>query len=170
MFIFYFICKKKILYANSVDPEQTRRSVVSDLDLHCLSMPQLWDASTCEPRHDKTNKVSVRPANPQISLGIRPVWSESSLSAWRQLASLATGWAHSEDSDQTGRMPRLIWVFAGRTAILLVLSCRGSYWLVVLLDIEHNTVTRIFCCFILFNVCRACNYKAAEHLSDFEVR
>ena len=32
----------------------------------------------------------------------------------------------SEDFDQTGRMPRLIWVFAGRTLILLVLSCRGS--------------------------------------------
>ena len=38
-----------------------------------------------EPRHDKTNKVSVRPAKTQISLGIRPVWSESSLSAWRTL-------------------------------------------------------------------------------------
>ena len=58
---------------------------------------------------------------------IRPVWSESSLSAWRNLGSLATHWAHSEDSDQTGRMPRLIWVFAGRTLILLVLSCRGSH-------------------------------------------
>ena len=34
--------------------------------------------------------------------------------------------ADSEDSDQTVRMPRLIWVFAGRTVILLVLSCRGS--------------------------------------------
>ena len=33
--------------------------------------------------------------------------------------------ADSEDSDQTGRMPRLIWVFAGRTLILLVLSFRG---------------------------------------------
>ena len=51
---------------------------------------------------------------------------QSSLSAWRKLGSLATHWAHSEDSDQTGRMPRLIWVFAGRTAILFVLSCRGS--------------------------------------------
>ena len=28
-----------------------------------------------EPRHDKTNKVTVRPAKAQISLGIRPVWS-----------------------------------------------------------------------------------------------
>ena len=61
-----------------------------------------------------------------ISLGIRLVWSGFSLSAWRKLGSLATQWAHSEDSDQTGRMPRLIWVFAGRTAILLVLSCRSS--------------------------------------------
>ena len=40
---------------------------------------------------------------------------QSSLSAWRKLGSLATHWAHSEDSDKTGRMPRLIWVFAGRT-------------------------------------------------------
>ena len=57
----------------------------------------------------------VRLAKTQISFGIRPDWSESSLSAWRKLGSLATHWAHSEDSDQTGRMPRLIWVFAGRT-------------------------------------------------------
>ena len=56
-----------------------------------------------------------------------PVCSESSLSARRKLRSLATYWTHSEDSDQTGRMPRLIWVFAVRTATLLVLSCRGSY-------------------------------------------
>ena len=80
-----------------------------------------------EPQHDKTNKMSVRPAKTQISLGIRPVWSESSLSAWRNLGPLATHWAYSEDSDQVGRMPRLIWVFAGRTLILLVLSCRGSF-------------------------------------------
>ena len=68
----------------------------------------------------------VRPAKTQISLGIRPVWSESSLSAWRKLGSLATHWAHSKDSDQTGWMPRLIWVFAGCTVTLLVLSCCGS--------------------------------------------
>ena len=83
-----------------------------------------------EPRHDKTNKMSVRPAKTQISLAICPIWSESSLSAWRKLGSLATHWAHSENSDQTGRMPRLIWVFAGRTLILLVLSCHGSYLLI----------------------------------------
>ena len=35
-------------------------------------------------------------------------------------------YADSEDSDQTGRMPRLICVFAGRKVILLVLPCGGS--------------------------------------------
>ena len=43
--------------------------------------------------YDKTNNVSVRTAKTQISLGIRPVWSESSLSAWRKLRPLATDWA-----------------------------------------------------------------------------
>ena len=51
----------------------------------------------------------------QISLGIHPVWSESLLSAqWLAKGSVLLQ-ADSEDSDQTGRMRRLIWVFAGRT-------------------------------------------------------
>ena len=57
--------------------------------------------------HDKTNNVVVHPAKTQISLGIRPVWSESSLSAWRKLWSLTTHWAHSEDYDQTGQSLRI---------------------------------------------------------------
>ena len=65
----------------------------------------------------KPTKWHVHPAKTQISLGILPVWSESSLSALRNTGSLATHWAHSEDSDQTGRMPRLIRVFDGRTLI-----------------------------------------------------
>ena len=36
----------------------------------------------------KPTQWHVRPAKTQISLGIRPVWSESSLSAWRKLGSL----------------------------------------------------------------------------------
>ena len=36
------------------------------------------------------NKMSMSPAKTQISLGVRPVWSESSLCAWRKLGSLAT--------------------------------------------------------------------------------
>ena len=42
-------------------------------------------------------KSQVRPAKTQLSLGIRPVWPEASLSAWRKLGSLPTQWAHSED-------------------------------------------------------------------------
>ena len=64
----------------------------------------------------KTNNMAVRPAKTQISLGIRPVWSESLLSAWRKSGSLATHKMHSKDSDQTGwtgRTPRLIWVLLG---------------------------------------------------------
>ena len=62
-----------------------------------------------------STKWHVHPATTQISLGICPVWSESSLFAGRKLGSIATHWVHSEDFDQTGRMPRLIWVFAGCT-------------------------------------------------------
>ena len=83
-----------------------------------------------EPPMTKPTKWPVRPAKTQISLSIRPVWSESSLSAWRKLGSLTTHWAHSKDFDQTGRMPRLIWVFARRTVILLVLSGGGSCLLI----------------------------------------
>ena len=74
----------------------------------------------------KPTKWHVRSAKTQISLGIRPVWSESSLSEWRKLGSLAIHWAHSEDSDQTGRMPRLIWIFAGRTCHFMVLLRGGN--------------------------------------------
>ena len=49
----------------------------------------------------------------KISLHSCTVWSESSLPSWRNLASLAFQTAPKEDSDQTARMRRLIWIFAG---------------------------------------------------------
>ena len=82
--------------------------------------------SLYEPLHDKASSVSVRPAKTQISLGIRPVWSESLLSAWRNLGSLPN--ERTVKTDQTGRMSRLIWVFSGRILIVLVLSCLCSYY------------------------------------------
>ena len=62
---------------------------------------------------------------------LRSTWAsaqsdQSSLSAWWNLGSLANHWAHIKDSDQTGWMPRLIWIFAGGTVVLLVSSCCGS--------------------------------------------
>ena len=87
--------------------------------------------------------MSVHPATTQISLGISRVWSESSLCA--QWVAKDPRFLHvdREDSDQNGRMPRLIWVFAGRTLILLVLSCRGSNQLtsimqIILVDFYHE--------------------------------
>ena len=80
-----------------------------------------------EPRHDKTNKMSVRPAKTQISCASAQSDQSSLCAQWVHVAKDANFlYADSEDSDQTGRMPRLIWVFAGREAILLVFSCRGS--------------------------------------------
>ena len=58
---------------------------------------------TNEPPHDKSNKVAVRPAKTQISLGIRPVCSESSLCAQWVAKDPSFLHADSEDSDQTGR-------------------------------------------------------------------
>ena len=63
----------------------------------------------------------------QISLGISPDWSESSQCAQWVAEDPMFLHADSEDFDQTERMPRLIWVFGGRTLILFVLSYRGSY-------------------------------------------
>ena len=57
-----------------------------------------------EPRHDKTNKVTVRLAKTQISLCIRPVWSESSLGASWVTKDPNFLHANSEDSDQIGRL------------------------------------------------------------------
>ena len=115
---FHFCCnfgnKHRIMYRNFFESVYNNRcGTLPFLGFLCNHMSRLMT---------KPTKWHVRPAKTQISLGIRPVWSESSPSAWRKLRSLATHWAHSEDSDQTGRMPRLIWVFAGRTCHFLILS------------------------------------------------
>ena len=75
----------------------------------------------------KPTKWSVRPAKTQISLGIRPVWSESSLCAQWVANDTSFFHADSEDSDQIGLMPRLIWVFAGRTCYFVRFVMR---WLI----------------------------------------
>ena len=44
-----------IFNANSVDPDQTPRSLASDLVLHYLQMPLLWDA-----RHKWVNVIKKK--------------------------------------------------------------------------------------------------------------
>ena len=105
--------------------------------------------------HKQTNIVTkptnwhVCPAKTRISLGFCPIWSESSLCTWRKLGSLATHWAHSlsflqadsEDSDQTGRMPRLIWVFAGRTCHFVgFVTMWLKSWLVIQVHLYYGDI------------------------------
>ena len=89
-----------------------------------------------EPSHDNINKMTVRLAKTQISLGIHPVWSKHSQCT--QWVAEDPRFLHvdSKDSDQTGRMPRLIRVFAGAHAILLVLLW-GGYFCLFSLVMSH---------------------------------
>ena len=112
---------------------------------HFASCLGIW----YEPRHVKTNKLSVRPAKTQVSLGIRPVRSESSLCAQWVAKDPRFLHADCEDSDQTGQMPRLIWVFAGRTLTLLVLSCCGSYYLCCPCSFRLRKRELVYCCFLV---------------------
>ena len=95
-----------------------------------------------------------RTAKTQINLGIRQFWSESSLSAWRKLGSAATHWAHSEDSDQPGHPPSLIWVFAVRMKKAWVLSYPSiaqrrlwSAWADTQADLSLRWAHILFCWF-----------------------
>ena len=66
----------------------------------------------------------------QISPGIRPVWSESLLSVWRNIGPLSTYWACNEDwSDWADAQADLSLRWAH--IILLVLSCDCSFVLIL---------------------------------------
>ena len=76
-----------------------------------------------EPPHDKTNRISCAPSKDSDQSGHPPSLFRAFAVSMKKAVSLATYWAHSIGSDQTGRL----WVFAGRTVILLVLSLGSSY-------------------------------------------
>ena len=81
----------------------------------------------------KQTKWHVRPAKIQISMGIRPVWAESSLSAWRNIGFSATH--HCEDS-----------VFAGRTCHFVSFVMR---WLELLFFVFRTLSVLLFSCKIV---------------------
>ena len=120
--------------------DTVKRIVKGEVFMYCLTFYMSQSIT-------KPTKWQMHPAKTKISLGIRPVWSECSLSAWRKLGSLATHWPHSEDSDQTGGMIRLIWVFTGRTGHFLgfvvrsLILNKGSPCdaLIIKLDMSHIT-------------------------------
>ena len=88
---------------------------------HCISKNYLSHLVT------KPTKWHVRPAKTQISMGIRPFWSKSSLCAEWVVKDPSFLHGDSEDSDQTGRLSRLIWVFAGPTCHFV---CFVTRWLI----------------------------------------
>ena len=63
----------------------------------------------------KQTKWPVLPVKTQINQGTRPVWSEYSQCAQWVAEDLVFPHVDREDSDQTGQMSRLIWVFGGRS-------------------------------------------------------
>ena len=77
----------------------------------------------------KPTKWVFRPAKTQISLGILPVWSESSLCAQWVAKDPRFLHADSKDSDQIERIPRLIWVFTGHKCHFVGFVTR---WLILL--------------------------------------
>ena len=87
------------------DPCKTPSLTVWLQSQDCIMTRNVWKSTF---RH-------MRPTKTQISPRRRTVWSELSIFAWRNFASLAVKNRPSEDSDQTARMRRLIRIFAGRT-------------------------------------------------------
>ena len=98
--------------------------------LKCKISEKKWAASWQNPQNGMCSQRRL----------IRPVWSESSLFAWRKLGPYIPT-ERKEKTDQTGRMSRLTWVFAGRTVILLVLSWGGSLIKLCLLYVHVLGVT-----------------------------
>ena len=72
---------------------------------------------SCRNQHSDTT---------QISLGMHPIWSVTSLSAWNFNESLAISRIYIDDIAQTRRLARLTWVFTVRLKIQWVLSYHQS--------------------------------------------
>ena len=112
----------------------------------------------------KPTKWSVHPAKTQISLGIHPVWSESLL--WARWVAKDPRFPHadSEDSDQTGRMPRLIWVFAGHTFhfvgfVVLRLKCFSDYFRPYSSSDKHCSGIVVY----RYDGCDCCSNSVPDH-------
>ena len=84
-----FSCVQQRLWSDCIDAQA---------DLSCCWTHNISRLLT------KPTKWSVRPAKTQVSLGIRPVWSESSLCTQWVAKDLSFLHADSEDSDQTGHL------------------------------------------------------------------
>ena len=102
-------------------------SITKDLPFHFILNPLDWFQSQKEVKKISSKHIWARawqnlqngmcahcPAKTD-QLGIHPVWSESLLCAQYVAKDPSILCVDNKDSDQTGRMLRLIWVFAGCT-------------------------------------------------------
>ena len=129
--------------------------------MHC------WPVNCCRIKHGSSplpsstglslnmfKKWAAAPQNQQndpcAQWRLSLVWSESLLYSWRKFGSLATHKVHSVNCDQTGQMPRLIWVFAGRTSFCWF--CHASAQIIItkrnVLDINepsHDKTNKMAC-------------------------
>ena len=131
-----------------------------------------WDTPwRYEPPYDKTSKMTARPAKTQISLGIHTVWSEPSLCAQWVAKDKRFLHADSEDSDQTGWMPRLIWVFLGRTDHFLCFVMRRLifcfYYLLKI--VNHFAGSSGQCVGDKMSFCRQAHPSLCSHPSHYFV-
>ena len=74
--IFFF---RKHINVSDCSQSNFAPNTQSQVQANLMSKTVKYDMEIYEPRRDKTNKVTVRSAKTQISLGICPDWSESSL-------------------------------------------------------------------------------------------
>ena len=65
----------KLLFITSIFSTNTHMILYVHGLFIFIKIHSSWKLQKYEPWHDKTNKMSVRPAKTQVSLGIRPVWS-----------------------------------------------------------------------------------------------
>ena len=124
-----------------------------------------------EPQNHITNKLTCAPSGDSDQPGHQPVWSESSLFACRNIGPLTTYWVHSEDSDQTWWMHRLIWDFAGPTShfvSFVVQRLRFSMWIkiqlwntdfMLILIVIHTSIQSYILPCISVAVDRVCQQK-----------
>ena len=118
--IYIFSLHEKALMKYTFFPFTKRHSwniyfFTSRDEIKVIFTPNIWISSIMlyhlSRRMMKRTFRHVRPAKTQNIMRIGAVWSESSMSAWRNFASLAIQEMPSEDYDQTAWICNLIWIW-----------------------------------------------------------
>ena len=120
------VCKVALLLANSVDPDQTPRITIHRLQEFMSSQTSRKPSTGYDIKLYGSFKEIQEPQRQETYLWTSALREDSDQPA--HLCSLIRIWAHfgivkdgmflhvdNEDSNQTARMRRLIWVFVGRT-------------------------------------------------------